>query len=301
MELINSMYFTEANWLWAILILPVFLIAYIVSNNKLLTRYNLSGLADAHLLPHLVSKNSLNTKKNHFPFLLLNLIWFFLVIALAGPRWGFTQVASYKSSSSLVVVLDMADTMLAEDVIPNRFARAKQEILDINSNIQVINLGVIGFAKYSHIIVPLTEDRELIKSIIPVLDTKFIKFQGKAALVAITQAAQQLAKVADYDKSIVLITDGGLSATELSAIGKKINNNKINLFILGIGNKLNADSLKELAVSTNGVYQAFDPINEIYKTINKKLSFAHNNVNKEQAMVTIWNERFYLFLIPATI
>ncbi|HEX6614981.1 MAG TPA: hypothetical protein VF046_01630, partial [Gemmatimonadales bacterium] len=49
------------------------------------------------------------------------------VTALAGPRWGRTEVHTQTRALSLVLAVDISRSMLAEDASPNRLQRAIRE------------------------------------------------------------------------------------------------------------------------------------------------------------------------------
>jgi len=59
--------------------------------------------------------------------LLLGLVAFVVMLALAGPRWGRRTVQTQTKALDLVLVADISRSMLAEDVTPSRLGRAQRE------------------------------------------------------------------------------------------------------------------------------------------------------------------------------
>ncbi len=53
------------------------------------------------------------------------------ITALAGPVYKKLPQPVYREQSSLVVLLDLSQSMNATDIKPSRLARAKLELLDI--------------------------------------------------------------------------------------------------------------------------------------------------------------------------
>jgi Ca-activated chloride channel homolog len=84
-----------------------------------------------------------------------------LLAGMAGPQWGrdWTQLAA--PGRDLVAVLDMSRSMLAQDVLPNRFERARQALVDLSYSIQKRGghrLALVVFAARAKIVCPLTND-----------------------------------------------------------------------------------------------------------------------------------------------
>ena len=57
-----------------------------------------------------------------------------MIIALAGPQWGYTWEDIHRRGVDIYVALDVSDSMLAEDINPNRLERAKRELKDFMKN-----------------------------------------------------------------------------------------------------------------------------------------------------------------------
>ena len=65
----------------------------------------------------------------------------FLIIALARPQWGFTWQEATQRGLDIVVAIDTSKSMLAEDIAPNRLARAKLAALDLMQEAKADRLG----------------------------------------------------------------------------------------------------------------------------------------------------------------
>ena len=73
-----------------------------------LTRPNerLRLYADNHLLPHLLGRSGISATTQWQRFARWALVWSLLVIAMAGPRWDFTDVQLFRPGTNLVVLFD---------------------------------------------------------------------------------------------------------------------------------------------------------------------------------------------------
>src|SRR2546426_5946627 len=54
-----------------------------------------------------------------------------VILALARPQWGYDSETARQRGLDIVVAIDTSRSMLAEDVRPNRLARAKLAALDL--------------------------------------------------------------------------------------------------------------------------------------------------------------------------
>jgi Ca-activated chloride channel family protein len=84
-----------------------------------------------------------------------------LLGGMAGPQWGRDWSQPAAPGRDLVVVLDTSRSMLAQDVLPNRFERARQALADLSYSIQKRGghrLALVVFAARARIVCPLTHD-----------------------------------------------------------------------------------------------------------------------------------------------
>jgi Ca-activated chloride channel homolog len=84
-----------------------------------------------------------------------------LIVGIAGPQWGRDYDESVATGRDLVVVLDQSRSMLAQDVLPSRQARAKQALRDLSFTLQRRGghrLALVIFAAEAEIVCPLTHD-----------------------------------------------------------------------------------------------------------------------------------------------
>ena len=89
---------------------------------------------------------------------LLGLSALCLVLSLMRPQWGMRHIPVQRSGAQIMIALDVSRSMLAEDVAPNRLARAKAEIVDLLGYLEGDQVGLIAFGGRATVLSPLTPD-----------------------------------------------------------------------------------------------------------------------------------------------
>ena len=317
-DLLSAFHFSEPAWLWALLLcLPVALWLYISRNlsggNERIQRY-----ADAYLLPHLLGKAEPSSSTQWMRYARWTGIWALLVLAMAGPRWDFTDVQLFRPGTNLLVLFDISRSMNVADVQPNRLARARQEVEDLLGQSRGIRVGLIGFASVAHVVSPVTEDLNGIRRVLSALDTSLVQLQGSRLLFALERAQELLlGQPKDSVNSLLIITDGDFDEPglvqrlrEFAAIGVRVH-------VLGVGttegdavpderglwvtgrdgrpvvSMLNEDLLKSLAAAGGGIYQRADYRERDTRKILDELRARALPQSDRNERTRVWNERFY--------
>lgn len=133
---------------------------------------------------------------------------FFLLTALCGPRYGREAETQTSFGRDIFVVFDVSDSMLAEDVSPNRLSVAKLDVEDLLDVAFGDRVGLITFSGSAQVEIPLTTDYEFFRSLLRKADPSSIKLGGTAIGDAIRLALERFDQSAEREKAIVLITDG---------------------------------------------------------------------------------------------
>ncbi len=217
-----------------------------------------------------VSANSLTLRARNALFFLMG---FFIVIALSQPVIDDGVVVVKAKSADIMIALDISDSMLAEDVYPNRLELAKEKALTLLKNAPTERIGIMAFARNSYLVSPLSFDTKAVSFLLTQLDTTSITQKG-TDFISILDVFSKSSK-GDGEKYLLVLSDGG-DASDFSdeiALAKKSN---IKVFILGVGttkgapiklqngsfikqdgkilvSKLN-EKVADLATSTGGVY-----------------------------------------------
>ena len=87
-----------------------------------------------------------SSKRQHIKFLIALFAAAMLIVALARPQMGMTVDNEKKQGIEVVIALDISNSMLAEDVSPNRLECAKQLISSTIDRMDNDKVGIVVFA-----------------------------------------------------------------------------------------------------------------------------------------------------------
>lgn len=139
----------------------------------------------------------------------LGLVGLLAALALAGPRYGRSEIKTESRALSLVFAVDISRSMLAEDVAPSRLQRAAREARRLIQDLEGDRLGLIAFAGRSYILSPLTVDGSAIRMYVDALDPDLASEGGSDLSSVLAQGGQLLGATTDpADRVLVIFTDG---------------------------------------------------------------------------------------------
>jgi len=132
-----------------------------------------------------------------------------LCTALAGPRWGSRPVLSLASENDVVLLLDTSGSMLARDVAPDRFTRARLFARDLLRRLPVnARVAVVRVEGEGEVVCPLTLDRAAAEDALEQLTPRGANAPGSDLGRGVRAAIALLAARPSRTKSIVLVSDG---------------------------------------------------------------------------------------------
>ncbi len=225
------MSFANPHMLWLLLVIPPALLAFFWwaarRRQQLLTQF-----IQARLLPSLTVGISATRQKISVGCLVVAVAC--LILALARPQWGFDWEEVKQRGLDIVVAIDTSKSMLAEDIAPNRLARAKLAALDLMKRAKTDRLGLIAFAGSAFLQCPLTIDDSAFRQSVEALDVNIIP-QGGTALAEAIQTALTAYKEGDNYKILVLLTDGEDHDSGALEAAEKAAKEGLRIFTIGIG------------------------------------------------------------------
>jgi len=313
-----KLYFAQPTWFWGLLaLIPVAL--WLWRSAARAARGPVHRYADPHLLPHLTGTRELKTHERWGRFLRWSLLWGLLMTAMAGPRWDYEDIRLFHPGNNLLILLDISRSMQADDVAPNRLARARQKIQDIIMLDRDVRLGLVVFASIPHVVSPVTEDTYTILNDLPALSTEMTPLQGSRLDAALDRAETLLNSLpADSARSILLVSDGDLDEPDLVARVKNLAKKGIRFNALGVGtpegalvpadrggwivdrhgqpvrSALNEPLLEALARAGNGIYQRAAFRDDDARAILAAAATSQLPPQLGDERTRIWNDRFYL-------
>lgn len=227
------MTFAAPQMLWLLLVIPPALIAFFWWSARVRQKL-MAQFIQARLLPGLIAGVSPTRRKVRAILFILAVIC--LILALARPQWGYDLEEVSQRGLDIVIAIDTSKSMLAEDIAPNRLARAKLAALDLAQQAKSDRLGLVAFAGSAFLECPLTIDDSAFRQSVNALDVNTISEGGTAIADAIDTALKAF-KEGDTHKVLVLFTDGEDNDDETAALRAAESAAKVGLkiFTVGIG------------------------------------------------------------------
>ncbi|MGE5424742.1 MAG: vWA domain-containing protein [Syntrophothermus sp.] len=189
--------------LYLLALIPVFIvifISYLIWRKKALNRYG-----HFHVIRQLMPEFS--TARLVLKFGLLMLAYALLVIAVADPQTGSKLEKVHRKGIDIMVALDVSNSMLAEDIRPNRLERARQALSKLLDKLEGDRIGIVVFAGKAYTQLPITTDYAAAKMFLSTISTNSVPTQGTAIGEAI-KMCETAFNQQERNKAIVIITDG---------------------------------------------------------------------------------------------
>jgi Ca-activated chloride channel family protein len=279
------------------------------------------GLVKKGLIPF-YSKSRENLK-----FLLIFLCITSMIIGISNPQIGTKMEEVKREGVDLMIALDLSNSMLAEDIKPNRLERARQAISRLIDKLEGDRIGLIVFAGDAYVQLPITTDYSAAKLFLSTVNTNIVPSQGTAIGKAIDLSIRSFDMENGQNKAIIIITDGENHEDDALEQAKLVNEKGVFVHTLGMGlskggpipiynkyknntgyrkdkegntiiSKLNEQMLQEIASAGNGTYVRANNTQAGLSTLFSEI----NKMEKKEigSMVfTDYKDRFQLFLFIA--
>lgn len=209
-----------------------------------------------------------------------------LVVALANPQFGTRIEKGKRAGSDVAICLDLSNSMMAEDIQPNRLERSKRVVTNLLNELAGDRVSLVAFAGSSFIQMPLTGDYSATKLFLDEMDCNMISEQGTAIGDAIEKAMQTLG-YGDEDReweknksrAIIVISDGENHEDDAVGAARSAAREGVRVCTIGMGlpegspipegkrggykrnrdgsiimTRLNEQMLRDVASAGNGVY-----------------------------------------------
>lgn len=171
-------------------------------------------------------------------------------LAAVNPQWGFKTRLIDKKTADIYILLDISNSMLAQDIPPDRLERAKRFALDLASAFKSDRLGLIVFAGNAYMQSPLTTDWHAINLYLNSAHPDQAGTQGTVIGKAVRLAANSRSEEEQAGEgAIILITDGEDHDEEAPAAIKDAISKGWTTYIVGAGTEQGST----IPVTINGV------------------------------------------------
>jgi len=209
------------------------------------------------------------------------------VLALAGPSWQQLPDNTFSAQDARVIALDLSDSMLAEDLRPNRLTRARFRLADLLKETREGQTGLVAYAGDAYVVSPLTTDTHTISNLLPALRPDVMPVGGSRADRALDMAATLLERAGFSRGEVLLVTDSADSADAAKA--RELHDHGVITSVLGVGTaagspipsgggfvtdrngnvviaRLDAAELRDVAAAGGGKFSQLDTAGPAYQS-----------------------------------
>lgn len=308
------MIFAESGYLFLLLLIPVFIVIQAVVLKY--RRKRMEKFGDEVLVKKLMPSYSGAKVWVRLSFFIL--AFFFFVLGISRPQMGAILKEHKTRGAEVMIVLDVSNSMLAEDYSPNRLDRAKLAISRLVDKLRDDRIGLIVFAGNSFVQLPITTDYVSAKMFLNSISTESVPVQGTAIGDALNTAVRSFSAQSEKSRAIIVITDGENHEDDPVEAAKQAAELGIRVFTIGVGSpegkpipmdgellkdkdgeivvtRLDESVLKEVAEAGNGVYvragNSEFGLNPIIDDIRKMEDEKYNSIVFEE-----YDEQFMYFL-----
>ncbi len=309
--------FANAENLWLLVIVPIATFLWVISRYRVSRAIERFG--DKELVEELMPGKS--QARSALKFTLLITAYILLVIAVARPQYGSKLEEVKKKGVEVIIALDVSNSMLAEDIKPNRLERSKQAIANLVDQLDNDKIGLIVFAGDAYTQIPVTVDYVSAKMFLSTVNTNIVPKQGTAIGAAIDLGIKSFSPSNTESRAIVIITDGENHEDDPLAAADEAIKSDVVIYTIGIGSpegspipvtsgekteflkdhegntvitRLDENVLRELASRTGGKYVRASTsvlgLNEIYSDIGRM-----KKMEMEGKIFTEYNDQFQYF------
>lgn len=230
------MNFATPQFFYFLIIIPIY-IGWLYINKNKKKAIQISVFKDLKK----VKKKSFFDYLNKFEHLLIILMIVLFIFTLARPQGAHEKQDMSKKGIDIIIALDVSESMLAEDLKPNRIEAAKESIDKFIDGLESDRLGIIVFSGQAFTQSPLTFDYNILKEYLKNISTDNINknvrgLSGTAIGDAILAGVNRFKESEDRTKVLVLLTDGDANTgVDPQIAAKKAQAENIKLYTIGIG------------------------------------------------------------------
>lgn len=311
------------QYLYLLLAIPVMVMVYIYLVRR--RKKVLNEIGDYQLVVKLIPEYS--KSRSIVRFVILQLVWFFMVIGISDPQTGSKLEKIKRVGIDMIFALDVSNSMLAQDIEPNRLERAKQSIIQLLNQLENDRVGLVAFAGKAYIQMPVTTDYSATRLFLSNINPGMIPVQGTAIGDAIETAAKTFSNT-KQSRAIIVITDGENHEDNAVEAARQAANQGIRVYTIGIGlpegapipiysnntiigykkdatgttviTRLNEEMLQEIAKAGDGIFvranNTQSGVKQVFDQINKLEKKEYNT-----AFFSDYEDRFQFFLALALI
>ena len=309
--------FANPYFLYLLIVIPllVAMFVYITYQQKI----RLREFGNPDLLKRLMPNASVIRPQLKFYTLMVVLV--LMIVALARPQFGSKLQTAKKQGVEAMIVLDVSNSMMAQDIQPNRLERSKLILSKLIDDMVDDKIGLIVFAGDAFVQLPITTDNVSAKMFLSSINPNLVPRQGTAIGTAIDLAIQSFGpNESEAGRTIIVITDGENHEDDAVGAAKLAQEKGITVNVVGMGTpegtpipvggtisfrkdkdgnvvvtKLNETMCRQIAEAGSGIYVRADNSNTALKAVSGQIGEMQKG-NLETKSYAEYDEKFYIFV-----
>lgn len=280
-------------------------------------------IGDIELVNALTAEYS--PKNYTYKFILIVAAIALCIIAAANLRKPAAGNTGNRAGIDIMVALDVSNSMLAQDIKPNRLERAKQVLSLIIDKLGNNRIGMVVFAGQAFLQMPLTSDVTAARLYISSAGPDAVPVQGTVIGDALKMCNTALNTKEKKYKAVILISDGEDHDEKADEAVKELQENGVVVYTVGIGSpegspifdaalndykkdengntvvsRLDEKDLQNIADQTGGQYYLLTDAD----AVASQMATAIDQMEKKQiggTGIKVYNSYFQWFLLAAFI
>ncbi len=309
--------FAHPYFLYLLILVPllVAMFVYVTYQQKI----RLREFGNPDLLKRLMPNASIIRPQLKFYTLMVVLV--LMIVALARPQFGSKLQTAKKQGVEAMIVLDVSNSMMAQDIQPNRLERSKLILSKLIDDMVDDKIGLIVFAGDAFVQLPITTDNVSAKMFLSSINPNLVPRQGTAIGTAIDLAIQSFGpNESEAGRTIIVITDGENHEDDAVGAAKLAQEKGITVNVVGMGTpegtpipvggtmsfrkdkdgnvvvtKLNETMCRQIAEAGSGIYVRADNSNTALKVVSGQIGEMQKG-NLETKSYAEYDEKFYIFV-----
>lgn len=310
--------FAHVELLYLLIVIPLMVVFYVVAVGR--KKKAIAEFGNPELLKPLMPL--LSFKRGAWKFVMLLVALVFVILGVAGPQFGSKLQQVQKQGVELMVVLDVSNSMMAQDIKPSRLDKAKMAIARMVEKLSNDKVGMIVFAGDAYVQLPITTDYSSAKLFLSNITTDIVPVQGTAIGAAIDLAVKSFTPETETSKAIIIITDGENHQDDAVEAARRAREQGITIHTIGMGleqgapipekgkpgqfmkdgsgnivvSKLDAETLGEIARAGNGLYIRASNTEVGLSTLLDEINSMQKSLLEEK-VYSDYDEKYQYFLL----
>lgn len=253
--------FAHIEFLWGLVLVPVLLILFF--GVTIWKKKAISSLGDKEVVKLMMPQVS--TSRPWWKAIVFLVAYAMLVIGASDPQIGSKTEDVKRQGADLMILLDVSNSMLAQDLAPSRLENAKLAIAQLIDRLHNDRIGIIVFAGEAYVQLPITTDYSAAKLFLNNISTDMVPTQGTAIGAAIDLGMQSFDFKNGTGKAMIVITDGENHEDNAVEAASRAKSRDVSVHVLGVGSQNGAP----IPVYENGKQVGFHTDNTGQQVISK--------------------------------